>query len=90
MVKLIPEWSEVTPPAPPPTSASSSMASMKNENVVSGTSYVNFNPAASKTSNGTKSRFINGDSIYVPGTYTVSIGSRLDFYEGSSLNDVTI
>ena len=58
------EWSEVTPPAPPPSSSSTSKNSSE-----AGTAYVNYNPA----SNGTKSRYLKGDPLYAPGTYTVSI-----------------
>ncbi len=63
------EWSEVSPPAPPPTSASSSK-----EAAVS-LSYVNFNPG----SKGAKQRMGNGldQQIYVPGCYMVSMMSFL-------------
>jgi hypothetical protein len=57
------EWSEVTPPAPPPNSNSSSGSSNEPSSA-----YVNYNPAPK----GSKSRFNNGESIYVPGTYTVT------------------
>jgi hypothetical protein len=57
------EWSEVTPPAPPPNSSSSSGSSNEPSSA-----YVNYNPAPK----GSKSRFNNGESIYVPGTYTVN------------------
>jgi hypothetical protein len=54
------EWSEVTPPAPPPNAKNKT--AMETEPTV----YVNYNPGPTN-----KSRHMHGDPIYVPGTYTV-------------------
>jgi len=55
------EWSEVTPPAPPPNLKSKTTLDAEPS------MYVNYNPAPAN-----KSRHIPEEPIYVPGTYTVS------------------